>query len=35
MEVFILGMAIGTVIGYAIRALISYTRRRCIEEEYG
>jgi NhaP-type Na+/H+ or K+/H+ antiporter len=35
METFILGVATGVFIGYAIRALISYRRRRRVEAEYG
>jgi hypothetical protein len=35
METFILGMAVGTVVGYAIRALISSRRRRRVAEKYG
>jgi hypothetical protein len=32
---FILGVAVGTVVGYAIRALISRVRHRRFEENYG
>ena len=35
METFILGVAIGTVVGYAIRALISRVHHRRFEEDYG
>jgi NhaP-type Na+/H+ or K+/H+ antiporter len=35
METFILGVATGVVIGYAIRALISATRRRRVMVDYG
>ena len=32
---FILGVAVGAVVGYAIRALISRVRHRRFEENYG
>jgi len=35
MEIFILGVALGFIAGYTVRALISRVHRRRFEEEYG
>jgi hypothetical protein len=35
MEIFVLGVAVGGVLGYAIRALISRRRHRRFREEHG
>jgi hypothetical protein len=35
MEIFVLGVALGFIAGYTVRALISHMHRRRFEEEYG
>jgi hypothetical protein len=35
METFVLGVAVGGVLGYVIRALISHRRHRRFQEEHG
>jgi hypothetical protein len=35
MEIFVLGVVVGGVLGYAIRALISRRRHQRFQEQYG